>query len=175
VTVALRRATSAVALLAVALWLGGLVALGAVAAPIVFSIVPLPLSADAMTVVFRRFDRVAMGCAALALVTEAVCALARASFRRIDMARAGVTALAAAAAVFEGTSLSPRIAELHSGGAIRSVAEAGMELARLHDMAEWCGEAEVVLLAVVVVMHVLAFSTPVDVEPAEKIPSGTPR
>ena len=54
------RPRDSLAILAVAVWLGGLAALGAVAAPVVFSRVPWPSSADAMTIVFRRFDAVAM-------------------------------------------------------------------------------------------------------------------
>ncbi|HLK35393.1 MAG TPA: DUF4149 domain-containing protein [Polyangiaceae bacterium] len=162
----LRRVFTAVGSLAVALWLGGLVALGALAAPVVFSVVPLPTSADAMTVVFRRFDLLAMTCAAVALGCEAGAGFARAlgqsqaggsdPARLVDHARVAATALAAAAAAFEGASISPRIAELHAGGAIRGVADAGRELARLHDLAESLGKSEVLLLGAVVVLR--AFS-----------------
>jgi len=72
----MRRTLAIVALLAVAVWLGGLAALGAVAAPVVFSTVPWPSSADAMSIVFRRFDAVAMACAAIVLSTEAIRAVA---------------------------------------------------------------------------------------------------
>jgi hypothetical protein len=64
--------------------------------------------------------------------------------------------LAAVAAVVEGVSVSPRIAALHAGGAVRGVNAAGLELARLHDLAETLGKAEVLLLAVVVALHVLS-------------------
>jgi hypothetical protein len=159
-TIPLRRATAVVHLLAVAAWLGGLLALGAIAAPAVFSIVPMPASADAMTVVFRRFDHVAMACAAVVLASEATNVLARVSLSRVDHLRAGAGALAAALAVFEGARVSPRIAELHAGGAIRGLGDAGLELARLHDVAEACGKTEVVLLVVVLVAQVIALSTP---------------
>jgi hypothetical protein len=154
--IVLKPAVASVALLAVAVWLGGLLALGAIAAPVVFSIVPWPASADAMTVVFRRFDLVAMSCAAVLLATEAARALARLPSTLADRGRAGASVLASAAAVFEGTHVSPLIAALHAGGAVRGVGRAGMELARLHDLAEWCGKAEVVLLAAVVVLQVIA-------------------
>jgi hypothetical protein len=153
-----RRMTSSVALLSSAVWLGGLVALGAVAAPIVFSVAPWPASADAMTIVFRRFDSLAMACAALVLATEAVRAAARVSFARVDVARAAVGVLAAAAAVVEGVLISPRIAALHVAGAIRGVGAAGTEMARLHDMAEACGQTEVLLLAAFIVLQVLTLS-----------------
>ena len=59
-----------VQLLAVGLWASGLLTLGAVVAPIVFHVVPAPSSADAMTLVFRRFDGIAITCAAVALVSS---------------------------------------------------------------------------------------------------------
>jgi Domain of unknown function (DUF4149) len=162
VSLALRRALSTASLLAVAVWLGGLVALGAVAAPVVFSMVSFPSSADAMSVVFRRFDTVAMACGSLALVTEAIRAVSGRGFRPLDHARALVTFLAAATAVLEGVSISPRIAALHAAGAVRGVAPPGMELAHLHDVAETIGKTEVVLLAVLVVLHVVALSAPAE-------------
>jgi hypothetical protein len=140
--------------LAVAIWLGGLLALGAVAAPIVFSVVSMPQSADAMTLVFRRFDMLAMSCAAVALAAEAIRAIAREPFARLDHLRAGVTALAAAVATYEGTSVSARIAALHFAGAVRGLGVAGRELSRLHDLAEACGKAEVGLLVAVVALQV---------------------
>jgi putative copper export protein len=156
----LRRATAVLGLLAVAVWLGGLLALGAIAAPVVFSMVAMPASADAMTVVFRRFDSAAMACAAVVMAAEATRSLARLRFARVDHVRAGASVLAAALAVFEGVRVSPRIAALHAGGAVRGLGDAGMELARLHDLAELCGKSEVVLLAVVVVAQVIALSAP---------------
>ncbi len=153
-----RRILSIVALLAVAVWLGGLTALGAVAAPIVFSTVPWPSSADAMSLVFRRFDSVAMACGAIVLATEAARPVAGIAFSRLDHGRAFLSLLAAVAAVVEGIEISPRIAALHAAGAIRGVGEAGLELARLHDWAERCGKTELVLLALVLGLHVVALS-----------------
>src|ERR1700691_5354720 len=97
-------------MLAVALWLGGLGTLGALVAPVVFAQVSMPWSAGAMTVIFQRFDVVAMSCAAALLLTEAARAVARAPFARVDLLRATVSVFAATAAVYEGASLSPRIA-----------------------------------------------------------------
>jgi putative copper export protein len=155
----LQRTLSAVALLAAAAWLGGLVALGAVVAPVVFSMVSWPSNADAMIVVFRRFDLVAMSCGALLLATEAVRAIAGVPLTRLDYTRAALSLLAAGAAVFEGVRVSPRIAQLHTAGAIRGVGGPGIELARLHDLAESCGKAEVWLLVVVVVLHAIGTRT----------------
>jgi hypothetical protein len=170
--VILRRAASALALVALAVWLGGLVVLGAVVAPTIFTLVSMPASADAMTMVFLRFDVVAMSCAAVVLTTEALRAVGRVPFARVDHARAGVSVLAAAAAVYEGASVSPRIAALHAAGAFRGRGAEGIELDRLHHWAETLGKAEVILLVAVVVLHVLSWrSSAVGAGGAGKIPS----
>ena len=152
----LRLGVTVVSALAVAIWLGGLVALGAIAAPVVFSVVTMPQSADAMTLVFRRFDLVAMSCAAVALAAEATRAVARMPFARLDHLRAAVTTVAAILATYEGTNVSPRIAALHMSGAVRGLGPTGLELARLHDIAEACGKAEVLLLVAVVALQVIS-------------------
>jgi len=152
------RVGAVIGLLAVSLWMGGLVALGALAAPVVFAIVPFPSSADAMTLVFRRFDDVAMACGAVLLATEAARALARPPPTRLDHGRVVASALAALAAVVEATRISPRIAELHAAGVVRGASAAGAALSRLHDEAEMCGKVELALLVAVVALQVAALS-----------------
>jgi hypothetical protein len=162
----LRVIPSVVGALAIALWLGGLVALGAIAAPVVFANVSFPASADAMTIAFRRFDLLATSCAAIVLACEAGRALAGRRFAPVDVLRVATSAAAAAAAVFEATVLSPRIESLHQAGIVRGLGAAGRELAILHDRAEWCGKAEVALLALAVALHVLS-NTPAATEQRE--------
>jgi hypothetical protein len=158
VRMTLVRVTAAFALLAVAVWLGGLLVLGAIVAPIVFSVVPFPSSADAMTLVFQRFDLVAMACSAVTLGSEATRSLARAPFGALDHMRAGASVIAAALAVLEGTAVTPRIAALHGAGAVRGIGSAGAQLARLHAVAEWCGATQIVLLVGVVALHIVTLS-----------------
>jgi hypothetical protein len=164
-SLAVVRVTAVVGLAAIAVWLGGLIALGALAAPVVFSVVPLPTSADAMTLVFRRFDQVAMACGALVLASEAARAVARISFVGADWARVAASVTASALAIWQGEYVSPRIALLHMGGAIRGVGDPGAELSRLHDLAEALGKSEVLLLVVVVVTQVLALTRAGDPRP----------
>jgi putative copper export protein len=165
-----QRLGSVVALIAIAMWMGGLVALGALAAPVVFSMVPFPASADAMTTVFRRFDVLAMGCATVLLATEAVRALFGTYLSGVDRARAALSVVAAALAVIEGSRISPRIAALHAGGAVRGLGTAGLELSRLHDWAERLGEGELWLLALVVALQVVALSTPAPRNVSSRVP-----
>jgi uncharacterized membrane protein len=149
------KATTAVALLACALWLGGMIALGAIAAPTVFGIVPAPYSADAMTVVFRRFDKLAMSCAAILALTEVVRARLTTDLTRADLVRGAAVLLAGLLAIAEGMILAPRIEELHRGGAIRGLGAAGEALESAHHLAELAGKGEALLVALVVVL--LAF------------------
>jgi hypothetical protein len=146
---ALPAIASVIGALAVAVWLGGLIALGAIAAPLVFANVSFPQSADAMTLVFRRFDMVAMTCAAIAMASEAAKVAGRVAFGRADHLRAGLTVVAAVLAVGEGTLVSPRIAALHGAGVMRGMGVAGETLSHLHDIAETLGKTELVLLAIV--------------------------
>ena len=135
-----------VQLVALAVWAGGLLALGAVVAPIVFRVVPAPTGADAMTLVFRRFDVVAMACAVVALVAEAAFALRGGKVSRADQVRALCLTLAAALAITIGAWLSPGIADLHRAGAIRGIGEPGLALERLHHLAEALAKTEIALL-----------------------------
>jgi uncharacterized membrane protein len=148
---------AAIYALAVAVWLGGIVVLGAIVAPTVFRNVPAPTSADAMTLVFGRFDRVAMSCAAIALVAEAALAIGigKGTTKKalaVDLVRAASVVLAGGLAIAVGAWLSPGISALHRGGAVRGSGGAGLELERLHRMAEAAGKGQVLLLVAVLVL-----------------------
>lgn len=138
--------------LAIAAWAGGLVVLGAIVAPTVFRIVPAPSSADAMTVVFRKFDAVAMVSAAIALVAEATLFLRDGKATRLDLVRGGAAVVASVLAILVGAWLSPGISELHRNGAVRGLNEAGIELERLHKLAETAGKGQLLLLLGVLVL-----------------------
>ena len=156
-----RLASGALALLAAGVWLGGLLVLGAIVAPVVFREVPAPGSADAMTIVFTTFDKLAMMCAAIVAVAEVV------RFRidrptkitRVDVARLAIIATAGALAVVQGTWLSPAIVALHRDGAIRGLGPLGERLDRIHAWSERCGKTESLLLLVLVVLLVHANRT----------------
>ena len=162
----------AVALVAAGLWVGGLLALGAIAAPVVFKIVPPPFNADAMTVVFRRFDRVAMSAAAVILIVEVALAVIRRPNTGRDAARAAAAVAAGALSVWQGAALSPRIEALHQAGAVRGQGTLGLDLEAAHSLAELCGKSITLLVVAVIVLHV--FSVPrlsgdPFVEPSPKI------
>jgi Domain of unknown function (DUF4149) len=160
------RITSGVALAALSLWVGGLVTLGAVVAPIVFSAVPHGVAADAMTAVFGRFDQIAMSCAAIVLATEAVRGSQAGPVTRADWARRAVTVVLVGLAATDGAWLTPEITRLHAEGAVRGVAEAGMKLVSLHGTAEALGKLQAVLALALIGLHMATFAKPVP-EPNE--------
>ena len=141
-------AIGGVYLFAIVLWAGGLVVLGAIVAPTVFRIVPAPTSADAMTVVFRRFDRVVMACSAVALLCEAALARFGGRITRLDLARGLTLVLATALGLTVGAHLSPTIEALHRAGAVRGLGDGGLALERAHRLAEAAAKGELLLLTV---------------------------
>ncbi len=140
------RIATAASSLAAAVWLGGILVLGAIVAPIVFHEVPAPTSADAMTHVFLRFDRVALVALAVVGVAEAVAAAAAPPRTRLERLRLAAGALAGVLALVQATWLSPTIADLHAAGAIRGVGALGAALEVAHGRSEACGKSEVFLL-----------------------------
>jgi uncharacterized membrane protein len=151
------RGAAVVAVLAAGVWVGGMIALGACAAPMVFRIAPMPYAADAMGAAFARFDHIALGAAVLLLAAEVARTWAagqRARTRGARVRRLSAIAMAACAA-YMGLTLTPRINGLHRGGAMRHVGEAGEELDAIHKRAELVGKAETGLGALLVVLHVM--------------------
>lgn len=147
-------------LLALAPWLGGLGILGAVVAPTVFHLVPAPASADAMTIVFRKFDAVAVSCAIVCLFAEAVLVWRGGKPVRLDLARMGALVVAAGCAITVGAWLSPGIHDLHRSGAVRNVGAEGLELERLHRLAETTSKLELACLVGVLVLALLRARRP---------------
>lgn len=153
-------AALAVYLFALALWLGGLVVLGAIVAPTVFRIVPAPSSADAMTIVFRKFDAVAISCALVCLFAEAALAWRGGKATRLDVVRSVTLVGASGCAITVGAWLSPAIQNLHRSGAVRNFGPDGTELERLHRIAESTAKIELAFLTAVLVFTLLRARRP---------------
>jgi hypothetical protein len=107
-------------LLALAVWVGGLVALGAIAAPAIFDVVTLRPIADGRALsgaifgeILRRFHLVAYGCAAGvigSLITRAVLG----PRPRWFAVRLAIAAVMLAATAYSGLVVSPRIERLRA-------------------------------------------------------------
>jgi uncharacterized membrane protein len=169
------RISASLALLACAVWLGGMIALGAVTAPVVFGMVPAPMSGDAMTTIFGRFDKVALACAGVVMFTEVVRGAAfellhARAFAKLDLARIAAAICATALLACEAFSIAPKITQLHSAGVVRGDGDLGMELDRVHRLAESVARIELVFVAIVIVLHVVTVARPI-VKRAEDAPT----
>jgi hypothetical protein len=118
-----------------------------------------------MTLVFRRFDGLAIACATVALVAEAAFAHRGGRSTRTDLARGMCLVGATVLAIAIGAWLSPGIAALHREGAVRHVGPAGEELQRLHHLAELFAKGELLLLLAVFGLSVAKASRPLLVGP----------
>lgn len=152
----LDRVGAAVGALAAGVWVGGMIALGACAAPFVFSLTPDPYSGNAMSAAFARFDQIALGAAVLLLAAEVVRTWAAGPRGRTIPARIRrmLGILMAAGAAYVGLSLTPRIAQMHVDGVRRMVGPEGALLERIHKQAEAVGKAEVVMGVALLLLHV---------------------
>jgi hypothetical protein len=172
------RAAATAAVLAAGAWVGGMVAMGACAAPFVFEITPAPFSGYAMGSAFARFDKIALGAAVVLLGAEVVRTWASGGRARSIAARIRrfTAFLMAACAAYIGLSLTPHINELHRAGAQRRVGPQGEELERTHKTAEAVGKAETGLGVLLVGLHVftLAGGRPRDEEEDDYTAPGAP-
>jgi len=162
----LDRAAAAVAALAAGVVVGGMLALGACAAPMVFSMTPAPFSGNAMGAAFARFDRIAIVASAVVLGAEMV---------RTWLARRHAPSIVARlrrfAAIFLAGSTSvlalyvtPTILDLHKSGVRRGEGPEGARLEATHKQAETLGKAEVAFAALALVLHVATLRSREDEE-----------
>jgi Domain of unknown function (DUF4149) len=137
------RVATVVGVLAAGLYIGGLIALGACAAPAVFRLTPTPFSGDAMGAAFARFDQVAIGASVAALGSEIARTWAGGLPGRTITARVRrfCAILMALAATYVGMALTPRINELHRAGVRRDETPQGQVLESVHRRAETVGKA----------------------------------
>jgi hypothetical protein len=95
---------------ALALWLGGFAAAGAVVAPLAFALLERPDAGALMGACFRRLNGIGIGCGVLLLVALALEGAARPALsRRLLAVRAALISGAVALAIYLGVSLFPRM------------------------------------------------------------------
>ncbi len=135
------RGATTIAVIALGLWAGGMLALGACAAPMVFRMTPYPYSGQAMGAAFGRFDGIAIGCGVVVLGCEMVRTwLARHQQGWLLRIRRYLAILLAGAAVYSAMLLTPQIMKMHNDGVRRRIGPDGEELERVHKNAELIGK-----------------------------------
>jgi hypothetical protein len=134
------------ALLGIVVWVGGLLALGAIAAPAVFDVVAARHAADGRVLggaifgeILRRFHHVSYVCGAVIPLSLAARAILGPRPRRFAL-RIAIAAIMLAATAYSGLILSPRIERLQqsAGVAPSSLPQTDprrMEFGRLHGLA----------------------------------------
>ena len=146
-----------VSTLAVALWLGGMLALGAFAAPEVFAQLSREVAGSVMGAIFAKFDRMVLALVGVLLVSEGVRAFVEGVRGKLQLARLGTMLVLVGLALTSALWLGPSINELFEQGVRRGVGDAGMRMDRLHDMATTLGKVAFVFatawLALGVVIH----------------------
>jgi hypothetical protein len=172
-----RIATTA-ALVATGLWIGGMVALGACAAPAVFALTPAPFSGEAMGTAFARFDKIAVGCSAVVLGAEIVRTFLHRKRRPtlVERLRRTVAIVMAAGAAYVAAVSTPRIMDMHRAGVRRNVGPEGAAMEATHERAEAIGKAQVALGVALVALHVFTLRArrPEDEEDEEDVPAPLP-
>jgi hypothetical protein len=157
----IERVAATFGVLAAGLWVGGLVALGACAAPMVFELTPAPYSGHAMGAAFARFDQIALGCAVAAMAAEVArtWAAGRASRRPAARVRRIVAVLMALGAAYVALVATPTINELHRAGVRRNDGAEGVRMEAVHKQAEAVGKAQVFLGLALVALHMATLTT----------------
>ena len=150
------RVAATIAVVSTGMWIGGMIALGACAAPFVFEMTPAPASGYAMGAAFARFDQIAIGAAVLLLGAEVARTLVAGRRSRSLAARVRrfLAIVMALGAVYTGLEITPRILSLHHDGARRGLGEGGAELERIHHSAELIGKGITLAGVVVIALHV---------------------
>jgi hypothetical protein len=152
----IEKGATSVAVIAIGLWMGGLIALGACAAPFVFRLTPAPFSGDAMGAAFARFDSIALGAAVIALGAEVLRTWARG--RRGGKAariRRMLAILLAAGAAYVALALTPKIISMHQAGITRG----DPVLDEIHHRAELVGKIELFGGLALIALHVFTLGS----------------
>lgn len=146
-----------VATVAIALWLGGLLGLGAFAAPVVFQKLELEVAGAVMGTIFARFDRLVVAVAVIITVTETVRVVCEGARGALARARLAIAAVLVGLALASALWLGPQINNLFEAGVHRGIGAAGMEMDRLHRWASTAGKLAMagatVWFALGVIMH----------------------
>ncbi len=133
--------------LGLALILGGIFTLGALIAPVMFGTFPREEAGAALTVVFRRFDRVVLICLGLIVVGEVLRLWAHgfsfptgllASLRYVLMG------LVAVSIIISTQVIDPKIEAMHQAGVRPDATEQGLEFNRIHKQSEKLYKGEMV-------------------------------
>lgn len=146
-------AGSALQTLGLALMVGGMLALGAFTAPVVFHQLPRPMAAPVMATIFTRYDIVVLVALGMTIMGEvlrkASCLVPCRS--RLSITRKVMLGLLTLSVLYSTTCINPRIEQMNLAGLHRDASEAGQQFDKLHKRSEQLYKLEL-LLAVLLLL-----------------------
>jgi len=127
-------------LLALALWVGGLVVTAMVTAPVLFSSLPSrALAGQVFSEVHRRLERLLLACAAALAITGVIKYTTWENLTPWNLSRYIAIGMMSISILYSSTRLSPRLRSLHAEGDGAAVSEEReVEFKRLHRLSYRC-------------------------------------
>jgi len=159
-SVGVARAAEAVATLALFVWIGGLIALGAFVAPQVFGQLDRERAGQLMGTIFRNFDGLVLACVALFALGESVRNAAGQWRLPWNRARAAVAVFIVGCGLAASAWYSPQIHQLFERGVRRGVGAEGARMETIHQRAETAGKGAAAGAVVWLLMGALSARTP---------------
>jgi len=158
--VSISVAAETIATFAVVPWLGGLVALGAFAAPRVFGILDRETAGSVMGPIFRNFDTLVIVAATVFAAAEIARVVAVGARGWLARARVAAGAALVACGLMSALWLGPQIAEAFDAGVRRDhTSDAGRAMDIAHSRAELAGKTAILLGAIWLALGVAARRT----------------
>lgn len=145
---------TALLMMGLALMIGGMLALGAFTAPVLFRAMPRPEAGEAMTLIFRRYDSVLLVGLGLVVLGEVLRLLSAGlpTLTPVIGIRFGVMALLVGMMLYSILTVNPQIEAMQKAGVTHGATEEGKRFSETHQMSEKLYKIE---LAVAVVLLIL--------------------
>lgn len=130
-----------------ALMVGGMLAIGAFCAPVIFKHFPRHEAGAALTVIFMRFDKVLLGALVLMLMGEALrfCSQQFVWQTPLGYLRLALMLVLAGLMLFATLKVNPSIATMQSRGISPNATPEGIQFAKTHQLSESLYKAQMLL------------------------------
>jgi uncharacterized membrane protein len=137
-----------------ALLIGGMLALGAFTAPVLFKQFARPEAGEAMMVIFRRFDLVVLAAVAMVVIGE-ILRLAASGIPNLTVIsgfRYGLMILLVSLTLYSVMGVNARLENLQKAGMMQSAPEYRQDFQRLHKFSEQLYKAEMMAALLLLVL-----------------------
>ncbi|MGE0201173.1 MAG: DUF4149 domain-containing protein [Candidatus Melainabacteria bacterium] len=147
---------TAIQLAGLALMAGGMLAIGAFAAPVMFKGLSRPEAGDLLTLIFRRYDSVIVTSLGLVLIGELVRVfpgqLTWMSSGPVAWLRTALLVVLLAAGLYTTMVLNPQIERMHAAGIHPGGSPEGLQFSRVHKTSENLYKLEMALSLLLILL-----------------------